>query len=158
MGGRLERRSRSTFIIIYLVLALRLLSPLTGLPPPAVLTAAGPPPPLVLPAVSVAATALAAALQRAVPAVPSLLADAGAVDTLAVFLTARLAELEVTERSAPALVAVTAPPHTGAVPATGQPAHTQAAVRPSPVSRAPGETLSGVNWETSGQRAPVFSA
>ena len=150
-----------TFIIIYLVLTVRLLPPLTALAPPAVLTVAGPEPPLALPTLPVSSTALpslAAALQRAVPAVPSLLADAGAVDTLAVFLTARLAELEVTERSAPALVAVTAPPHTGAVPATGQPAHTQAAVRPSPVSRAPGETLSGVNWETSGQRAPVFSA
>ena len=129
-----------TFIIIYLVLTVRLLPPLTALAPPAVLTVAGPEPPLALPAVPVSSTALpslAAALQRAVPAVPSLLTDAGAVDTLAVLLTARVAELEVTERPPPALVAVTGSPHTGAVAATGEAAHTEAAVRPGPVSGAP---------------------
>ena len=129
-----------TFIIIYLVLTVCLLPPLTALPPPAVLTVAGPEPPLALPALPVSSTALAslaAALQRAVPAVPSLLTDAGAVDTLAVLLTARVAELEVTESSPPALVAVTGPLHTGAVAATGEAAHTQTAVWPSPVRRTP---------------------
>ena len=131
-----------TFIIIYLVLTVCLLPPLTALPSPAVLTGAAPEPPLVLPAVPVASTALAslaAALQRAVPPVPSLLTDAGAVDTLAVLLTARVAELEVTERPPPARVTVTAPGHTGPVTSTGQTAHTQAALRPRPVSRAPAQ-------------------
>ena len=131
-----------TFIIIYLVLTVCLLPPLTALAPPAVLTVAGPKPPLALPTVPVSSTALpslAAALQRAVPAVPSLLTDAGAVDTLAVLLTARVAELEVTERPPPAPVTLTAPRNTGAVASTGEAAHTEAALRPRPVSRAPGE-------------------
>ena len=82
------------------------------------------------------------------PAVPSLLTDAGPVDTLAVFLTARVTELEVTERTPPARVTVTAARHTGPVSSTGQTAHTEAALRSRPVIRAPGgPTVSAVNWE-----------
>ena len=81
-----------TFIIVYLVLTVSLLSPLTVLSPPTVLTSTAPDCPH-LATLSVPATPINATLQRTVAAVPSLLADAGSIDTLAVLLTAGVAEL-----------------------------------------------------------------
>ena len=83
-------------------------------------------------------TALAAALQGAVAAVPALLADAGPVNTLAVFLAPGVAELDITESSGPARVTDTGARHTGPVRSTVQTAHTEAALRSSPVVRTPG--------------------
>ena len=81
-----------TFIIVYLVLTVSLLPPLTVLSPPAVLTPTAPGSPH-LATLSVPATPITATFQRTVATVPSLLADAGPVDTLSVLLTTGVAEL-----------------------------------------------------------------
>ena len=139
-----------TFIIVNLVLALRLLPPLAGLSPPAVLTGAGPVSASLLPTLSVTSTALATPLQGAVPTVPALLADAGSIDTLTVFLTARMAELEMTESACPALVTHTDTALTSPVISTLQAADTHSTVGSSPVLLAP-ETRTGVtsHWKLS---------
>ena len=152
-----------TFIIVYLVLAVGLLPPLAGLSSPAVMTGAGPVSSL-LTTLPMTPTALATALQGAVSAVPSLLTDAGAVDTLTVYLTPRMAELEMTERSSPSLLTDTDPALTSPVVPTVQAADTHSTVGTSPVLLAPDTTglgadlalklhsakwtVSGSNWET----------
>ena len=59
---REESEERLAFIIVYLVLAVRLLPPLAGVSPPAVVTGAGPARPLVSTG-AVSPTALATPLQ-----------------------------------------------------------------------------------------------
>ena len=81
------------------------------------------------------------------PAVPALLTDAGAVDTLAVLLTPSLALLDLAQTSAPAVLADTLPALTLPVLATVQAAHTHLALRPCPVLTAPATVTTSLHIE-----------
>ena len=81
------------------------------------------------------------------PAVPALLTDAGAVDTLAVLFTPSLALLDLAQTSAPALLADTLPALTLPVLATVQAADTHLALRPCPVLTAPATVTTSLHIE-----------
>ena len=122
-----------------------LLAPLTVVSPPADLAPAAPDSSL-LATLPVACTALSTAVQGAVAAIPSLLAETGAINTLAVLLTVLVAELSVTELAAPALLTLAAPALTDPVRSAVQSTHTQAALWPRPVRLAPAKQ-STLKWK-----------
>ena len=94
-------------------------------------------------------TVSATPVQAAVTPIPSLLTDAGAIDTLTMLLTPRVTLSDVTQAPAPPLVTSTHAPLTRAVLATRKAAHTEAAIGPSPL-RVTSEIKIGSSTSTNG--------